>query len=158
MFVRRLVPLVLVLGLFAGCGGGGDESTGNENVPVGVAGDWTGTLQQKGIPPFQVAVRLDAAGSGRVAYTGIECGGTWTAKRALASAPPFITINERITEGAGGKCKGVGTVTLHPSSSASGGPMQYAFRGGGVTSRGLLHRTDPAGIDSVFEEAGVTPP
>jgi hypothetical protein len=76
----------------------------------------------------------------------------------LASSPPFITIEERITEGAGGECKGVGTVGLHPRSAAAGAALEYDFKGGGVTSHGLLHRTHGATLQRIFRQAGVEPP
>jgi hypothetical protein len=159
MFVRWLLGLLFIVAvLIAGCGGSSDNSESTTNAPIGVAGNWTGTLRQKGIAPFQIAARLDAVGSGRVAYTGIECGGSWTSKRALASSPPFITIEERITEGAGGECKGVGTVTLHLRSATAGAGLEYDFTGGGVTSRGLLHRTDEDTLRQIFTQAGVKPP
>jgi hypothetical protein len=159
MFVRRLLGLFFILAvLIAGCGGSSDNSESTTKAPVGVAGDWTGTLRQKGIAPFQIAARLDAVGSGRVAYTGIECGGSWTPHVALDSNPPYLEIKERINEGAGGECKGWGTVSLHPSSALSASPMQYEFVGGGVSSHGLLHRTDAATLQRIFKQAGVDQP
>jgi hypothetical protein len=42
-----------------------------------------------------------------------------------------------IDRGAGGNCKGVGTVTLTPTPADR---LDYAFTGGGVESRGVLSR------------------
>jgi hypothetical protein len=57
-------------------------------------------------------------------------------------------------------------VGLHPVNRCEGPEhdqceirsIEYTFTGGGVNSQGLLHRTDTAGLKSVFDEAGVTPP
>jgi hypothetical protein len=164
MFVRWLtLALAVCVVLLVGCGGG---SGGGNEVPKDYSGDWTGTLKQKGLHPFQVAARIDLAGSGRVAYTGIDCGGTWTSLRALRSDPPYITVRERINQGAGGECKGSGLVGLHPVRRCEGPEhdqcefrnIEYTFTGGGVSSQGLLHRTDAAGLKLVFDEAGVNPP
>jgi hypothetical protein len=158
VLARRVIALLAALVLLiAGCGDGGDGSSSNEEKPTGIAGDWTGTPKQKGIAPFQVAARIDAVGSGRVAYIGIECGGSWISKRALASDPAFFGIEERIRKGAGGECTGSGMVQLHPKAPERGAPLEYEFSGGGVTSRGVLHRTGAAGIRPVFEQAGIKP-
>jgi hypothetical protein len=159
VLARRLsIPLALTLLLIAGCGDGDDGSSGTGGMSTGIAGEWTGKLKQKGIAPFQVAARIDAVGSGQVTYTGIECGGSWTSKHPLSSDAPYYKIEERINKGAGGECKGRGIVELHPRGPEPGAPLEYAFTGGGVTSRGVLHRTDAAGIRSVFEQAGIQPP
>src|SRR4051794_2682314 len=158
-----MLALAFCVVLLVGCGGG---SGGGTEVTKDYCGGWTGTLKQKGLQPFQVAARIDLAGSGRVAYTGIDCGGTWTGLRFLASDPPHITVRERINQGAGGECKGSGLVGLHPVRRCEGPEhgqceirsIEYSFTGGGVTSDGLLHRTDATGLKSVFDEAGVTPP
>lgn len=122
-----------------------------------IAGDWTGQLQQKGLDPFLVAVRIEQPGSGRstqVAYTGIECGGTWKLKAASETDPPSYLFAEQIDEGAGGECKGRGSVTLIPKAKGSG--LSYKFLGGGVQSVGTLTPTDESRIAAVFAQAGVT--
>ncbi len=119
-----------------------------------VAGDWTGQLTQKGLKPFQVGVRIDPSGSGQVAYTGINCGGTWglgPVRAAEGSAVPRYFFRETIKTGAGGDCKGKGSVTITPAD----GSLTYEFVGGGVESRGTLAKTDAAGLAPVFAQAGV---
>jgi hypothetical protein len=128
-----------------------------------ISGNWTGTLHEEGLPPFEIAVDIGADSTGEVAYTGIECGGGWTLDGVQTSIPPHYTFTEQINEGAGGTCKGTGTVSVSPIQSYSPNEpaynrLNYRFSGGGVTSAGLLHRTDPAGVNSVFQEAGVSPP
>jgi hypothetical protein len=68
--VVRWLILALASGalLLAGCGSGG--SSGDDDAAKEIAGDWTGTLKQKGLKRFLIAVRIEAAGTGRVAYTG----------------------------------------------------------------------------------------
>jgi hypothetical protein len=128
-------------------------------MPDSLAGDWSGELRQRGLAPFEVAVRIDPDGPTRVAYTGIDCGGHWVLRLAGEDAPPIFVIDELITEGAGDRCKGSGTVTLKPRSKQEPyTELSYSFEGGGVTSRGVLGKTDAAGLDAVFAEAGVTPP
>jgi hypothetical protein len=128
-------------------------------MPDSLAGDWSGELRQRGLEPFEVAVRIDPGGPTHVAYTGIDCGGHWVFRLAGESAPPTFVIDELITEGAGQKCKGSGTVTLRPRSKQEPyTELNYGFDGGGVSSRGVLSKTDAAGIDAIFAEAGVIPP
>jgi hypothetical protein len=165
----RGLALLLAIGalLIAGCGDG-DADTGTslsnaEGITRQIAGGWIGELHQKGLAPFQIAVDIAADGKGRVAYTGIECGGDWTLHDVLTSMPPRYLFTEEITDGAGGNCKGTGTVTLSPIQRHSPNEpaytrLNYQFTGGGVTSRGLLHRVHPAGLGPVFKQAGVTPP
>jgi hypothetical protein len=165
---RRLIALAFSLSLLlAGCGDddAGDGTTlGNlEGITRQIAGGWTGKLRQKGLAPFEIAVDIAADGTGQVAYTGIECGGEWTLDGVQPSTPPRYLFTEEIKEGAGGACKGTGTVSLSPiQGHAPNRPaytrMNYRFTGGGVTSRGLLRRTHSAGLAPVFEEAGVSPP
>ncbi len=162
MVVRRLGVLVLASTLCcAGCGSGGNDggtTTAVVSTPE-IAGDWAGTLTQKGLAPFRIAVRISPDGTGRVAYTGIECGGRWTLKSALASSPPAgYNFRERITQGTGGNCKGRGVVSIGPDSPRAPKKLGYGFTGGGVSSEGTLHKTDAAGLKPVFDEAGVTPP
>ncbi len=57
-----------------------------------------------------------------------------------------------------GSYGGSGDVSIQPDAVAPKEALDYSFRGGGVTSRGFLHRTDAAGVKPVFDEAGVTPP
>jgi hypothetical protein len=121
-----------------GCGSGGHStSTGTAGQGV-LAGIWTGRLQQQGLDPFTViaTVASPAGSSGNtVHYTGINCSGKWS---YLDSSGPDYRFREVIDRGKGGKCKGVGVVTLttEPSTARLG----YEFRGGGVTSRGTLRR------------------
>lgn len=119
-----------------------------------IAGDWTGTLSQKGLKPFRVAVRIEPAGTARVAYTGIRCGGAWAHTATEESAPPRYRFAETIDSGAGGECKGTGEVTLVPRGEG----LSYTFTGGGVTSTGTLARTDATGLAPVFSQAGLPPP
>jgi hypothetical protein len=163
VFVRWLVLALLIPAfLITGCGGDGDDG-GGTSTTVGpakeIAGDWTGQLTQKGLAPFRIAVRIEADGTGRVAYTGIECGGEWAVKNELSSLPPAAyNFRERITEGAGGNCKGTGVVSIGPDPYRAPKVLGYGFTGGGVSSTGTLHRTDAAGLRPVFDEAGVSPP
>jgi hypothetical protein len=62
--------------------------------------------------------------------------------------------SEQIDQGAGGSCEGSRGVTLTPRGEG----LNYLFGGGGVSSTGVLQRTDTAGLGPVFEQAGVTPP
>jgi hypothetical protein len=161
-----LLLLALSAPLFAGCGSGenaGEEagiSTG-EGVTRQISGRWTGELRQQGLKPFEIGVDIGADSTAKVAYTGIECGGDWSLDRAEASTPPRYLFTEKIDEGAGAICKGKGTVSLVPiQRQAPNGPayirMNYSFTGGGVTSRGVLHRTDASHLAPVFQEAGVS--
>jgi hypothetical protein len=165
----RELGLLLAIGalLIAGCGSGesaGEEagiSTG-EGVTRQISGRWTGELHQQGLQPFEIGVDIGADSTAKVAYTGIECGGDWSLDQAQPSTPPRYVFTEEINQGAGGNCKGKGTVTLVPiQGHAPNGPaytrMNYSFTGGGVTSRGLLRRTDSAHLEPVFKEAGITP-
>lgn len=148
----------------AGCGSGDNASltTRGEGITRQIAGSWAARLHQEGLQPFKVVVHIAPDGDGRVAYTGIECGGDWTLDSVRPSLPPRYIFHERIHEGAGGNCKGTGTVTLAPIQRHSPkGPgytrMNYSFTGGGVTSRGLLHRAHPSDVAPVFRQVGVAP-
>jgi hypothetical protein len=162
------VPLVAALLLLGGCGsdgtGGEEPGQGNEEgITRQIAGGWTGKLRQGGLAPFEIAVDITADGMGQVAYTGIRCGGGWTLDDVLTSIPPRYLFTEEIDEGAGGTCKGSGAVSLSPVQSHSPNRpaytrLNYSFTGGGVTSRGLLHRAHGAGLAPVFRQAGLTPP
>jgi hypothetical protein len=151
--------LIASCGLLAGCGEKEENLDGGattSNPTAEIAGDWTGQLTQKGLAPFQVAVRIEASGTGQVAYTGINCGGTWTQSAApVASTGATFSFEETIDRGAGGTCKGSGSVVLTHDANDS---MSYRFTGGGVTSRGVLQRTDVAGLRPVFEQTGIAPP
>lgn len=153
--------------LITGCtddeAGGGTTLSGVDGITRQIAGRWTGKLHQKGLAPFQIAVDIGADGTGRVAYTDIACGGDWTLDQVQPFTPPQYLFAEEIKEGSGGTCKGTGRVSLSPIQSHSPNSpaynrLNYEFTGGGVTSRGLLHRTDVAGLAPVFKQAGVTPP
>jgi hypothetical protein len=161
------VAIAALLLLVAGCSSGNVGEPGVAGAEIGVtrqiSGNWAGTLHQKGLAPFKVAVDIGADSTGRVAYTGIDCGGDWTLDGVQTSIPPRYDFTEEINKGSGGTCKGSGTVSLSPiQSHAPNEPsynlMSYRFTGGGVTSRGLLHRTAPAHINTVFKQAGVGAP
>jgi hypothetical protein len=163
----RVLGLLFAMGalLMAGCsdGDGGDLTSPGEGVTRQIAGNWSGTLHQHGLAPFEIAVDMGADSTGQVAYTGIECGGEWDLDSVQASLPPRYLFTEQITKGTGGTCKGTGTVSLSPIQGHSPNEpaynrLNYRFTGGGVTSRGLLHRTDPDGVARVFDQAGVGPP
>lgn len=106
--------------------------------PISLRGSWTGRLRQRGMKPFQVWATI-AHPSGRagntVRYSGIGCRGQWT---ALARRGVAFRFTETITAGAGGACKGRGTVALRPTGDPNA--LRYVFRGGGVTSSGILRR------------------
>ncbi|MDP9188263.1 MAG: hypothetical protein M3O25_03325 [Actinomycetota bacterium] len=156
-----LVLAALGLGL-AACGEKEEPdlssaTTAPEPRAAEVAGDWTGQLTQKGLAPFQVAVRIEPAGSGTVAYTGINCGGVWAlgpVRPAEGSTVPRFFFRETIQSGAGGSCKGNGSVTITPA----GGSLSYEFVGGRAESRGTLTSTDAAGLAPVFQQAGLPAP
>jgi hypothetical protein len=163
----REISLLFAIGalLLAGCGNGGstDVTAPGEGITRQISGRWTGVLHQQGLNPFQVGVDIGADGNAKVAYTGIECGGDWTLDQVRPSTPPRYLFTEQISEGVGGNCKGTGRVTLapiqgHAPNQPAYNRVNYQFTGGGVTSLGLLHRTDQAHLAPVFKEAGVTGP
>jgi hypothetical protein len=165
MPVRWLVAAFAIVGLLvAGCGGSSDDggTTSTSAIKGGmaraVAGDWTGQLHQEGLDPFRIAVQIDPSGVGRVAYTGINCAGTWEPRGLMGRQSHFFNFNERISSGEGGRCKGTGRVDTTLDDSTGTERLHYSFTGGGVASRGVLHRTDVAGLRPTFEEAGVKPP
>lgn len=168
MLGRRICLLTLGVPLLIGCGSAGnpDDLTGlgnSEGITRQIAGEWAGKLHQSGLAPFKIAVDITADGEGRVAYTGIECGGDWTLDGVQPAMPPRYLFTEEIDQGVGGSCKGRGTVTLSPIQNHSPNRPAYtrinfSFTGGGVTSRGLLHRIHAGEEAPVFKRAGVTPP
>ncbi|MDX6583812.1 MAG: hypothetical protein QOI10_2996 [Solirubrobacterales bacterium] len=109
-------------------------------LPEAVTGRWLGTLQQKGVKPFPIQVRIASATDRKknpVHYGGqIDCSGNWTYLGAQGSQ---VRFRELIDRGSGGSCKGTGRVTVE---AVSGPPprLRYEFSGGGVSSRGVLHR------------------
>jgi hypothetical protein len=157
MLVRRLAAALAVsVTLLAGCGGG-DDSTGSRTATSAVKGStqklfgqWIGNLTQAGLPPFRVAAAI-FSGAGKVAYTGIDCAGDWKLQSGGDSTGSYV-FTETINTGAGGKCKGTGTVHLDELPSKR---LRYRFEGGGVTSRGILRHARNAQWVRIFEEAGV---
>jgi hypothetical protein len=163
MVVRWLALPFALLPLLAGCGSKDSEPSAstpaiNTAKAQGLAGDWTGQLHQEGLAPFRIAVRIEPSGVGHVAYTGIDCAGTWTPRSMMSFQSHFFDFRERINRGAGGQCKGTGRVNTYLDSTFRQQRLHYRFRGGGVTSRGTLHRTGAGGLKPVFDEAGVSPP
>ena len=165
MLRRKVWLLSLGIVLLAGCSDdvAGDLTAPGEGITRQIAGSWAGKLQQAGLPPFKIAVDITSNGTGRVAYTRIECGGEWTLEGVRPSTPPRYVFTEGINEGAGGTCKGTGTVSLSPiqghlPNRPAYTRLNYRFAGGGVASRGLLHRIHAGAEAPTFEQAGVTPP
>jgi hypothetical protein len=143
--VRKLIAAALAVGALviaaSGCGESGEPGTSTSSIAAtqaALAGHWRGQLHQKGLAPFTVTATIDSpAGSAgnEVHYTGINCSGHWTYLSAAGSSYRFREVIDR---GNGGKCKGVGIVTL--TSQSSPDRLGYEFRGGGVVSRGTLRR------------------
>ncbi len=150
--LRRAVPLLALALLAAGCGEKSEPDlsgvppppqprppTPPQGLPEAVIGQWTGTLDQKGIKPFPITVRIVSATEPKqnaVRYGGeIDCSGTWT---YLDAEGPDVRFRERITDGTGGKCKGTGTVTVTPLDGNGGRRLDYRFAGGGISSHGVL--------------------
>jgi hypothetical protein len=150
-----IAALALAAALFAGCGSS-DNSTSSSttsSVPgFQIIGSWSGELHQKGLQPFRVTSNIrdlrDPA-KNTVRYTGINCGGNWTylgvgvvnsggTGEAEATSTSIYRFREVINRGAGGSCKGVGHVTMTPRGPDT---VAYAFKGGGVESRGQLTRS-----------------
>jgi hypothetical protein len=164
----RGLALLLAIGalLIAGCDSdedAGDLTTPGDGVTRQISGRWIGKLHQKGLPPFRIAADIGSDSMGHVAYTGIDCGGSWQLTGVSQSLPPQYAFTETIEEGAGGSCKGTGTVSLSPiqddaPNSPAYSQMTYRFTGGGVTSSGQLRRTDIEHLMPIFRESGVTPP
>jgi hypothetical protein len=135
---RRLFPFfVAAIALLAPACGGAMPVTSTQPARLGIEGAWRGTLRQEGLAPFVVTATIRAPGASRpstVHYTGIDCSGTWT---YLGRTGPAYRFREVIDRGAGGKCKGVGAVSLVPEGVDR---LRYEFRGGGVVSRGIISR------------------
>jgi hypothetical protein len=104
-------------------------------VPQAVVGTWVGSLEQKGIKPFPIRVTIASATDPQknpVHYGGqIDCSGTWS---YLDTRGPQVRFRERIDSGAGGNCKGTGTVAVEPRNDK----LDYRFAGGGISSSGVL--------------------
>jgi len=139
---RRLgaaVPVVALLALFPGCGENRRAaSPGRSAREAGfLVGRWSGDLRQAGLRPFRVEADIRSLGPDArnpVSYTGIDCRGHWA---YLGVREVDYRFREVIDRGRGGTCKGVGEVSLR---RLEGGRLGYAFRGGGVQSRGVLQR------------------
>jgi hypothetical protein len=141
---RRLMTLLpLLVAFVAGCGGSNEDSGSSttSSMPAGfdrLLGSWTGELHQAGLEPFRVVVGISSPTDplpNPVHYGGIDCGGNWT---YLGRADGAYRFHEVIDRGEGDNCKGAGEVEVTPRS----GQLDYAFTGGGVESRGTLHRTN----------------
>lgn len=103
-----------------------------------VLGRWHGELHQKGMPAFVVGADVRSLTDPKrntVAYSVIRCDGNWTYRGFAQGAYRFLEV---INRGAGASCKGAGQVTLVPEGRDA---ARYEFRGGGVISRGILHRS-----------------
>jgi hypothetical protein len=141
---RAFVALLFCLGVVAiGCGNGSDEtSSGGGPLLDSIHGEWAGTLHQADTKPFPIRVRIESAtdsGENVVHYGGeIGCGGTW---QYLSGDQSSAQFRETIDRGAGGRCKGSGTVSLNRPEGSSDS-LDYRFEGGGVESQGVL---SPAG-------------
>jgi hypothetical protein len=156
VLIARLAALATLAALLAGCGEKSEPdlsdvppppqpkpATPPQGLPQAVTGDWQGTLDQKGIKPFPIRVTIASATDPKknpVHYGGqIDCSGIWT---YLDAEGPQVRFRERIDSGAGGDCKGTGTVTLQPRNDK----LDYRFAGGGISSTGVLSQAQgPAG-------------
>jgi hypothetical protein len=138
-FIGGMALILAVLGVSSGCGG----NTVKVRFPdfpnldrFEIRGDWRGRLHQQGLPPFTLEATIRSPQKARentAHYTGIDCSGHWS---FLGINGKTYRFREVIDRGKGGTCKGVGTVTL----TLHGDEARYVFRGGGVVSRGVLHR------------------
>jgi len=153
---------LLLLALAGVAGGCGEKSepdlndvTSTEELPLGdqlrqlgdqdittagpIQGRWRGTLQQKGIKPFPIDVRINSLADAKrnpVTYGGqIGCSGTW---RYIGGDGPVVRFQEVIDSGRGGNCKGEGTVTLRYPADGATDQLLYRFAGGGVSSSGKI--------------------
>jgi hypothetical protein len=157
MLVRFPLALLMASVLLAvGCGSesGSSNTTSTTAAKAGstreILGQWTGTLTQAGLPPFRVAA-LIFSGAGKVAYTGIDCAGDWKLDGGGDTSGSYV-FTETINQGAGGKCKGTGTVHLDQVAPKR---LRYRFEGGGVSSRGILRPARSRAWTAIFREAGI---
>jgi hypothetical protein len=156
MLVR--FPLALLVGLalvIAGCGSdhgssGATSTAASKGESTQIVGPWAGTLSQAGLPPFRVAAVI-FSGAAKVAYTGIDCAGDWKLTGGGDPGPSYV-FTETINEGAGGKCKGTGTVHLDEFAPKR---LRYRFEGDGVSSQGILRPARDRLWMPIFREAGV---
>jgi hypothetical protein len=137
--VRKAAAIALALLAIAvvGCGEREEPEVTTAEPEFEITGEWGGRLTQKGLKPFTVTARivsLERSKQNVVRYSGIDCAGTWEYLGATETAYRFREVIDR---GAGRKCKGVGTVALTPLTDDR---VDYLFRGGGVSSRGVLAR------------------
>lgn len=142
--VIALATAIMTLGIAAGCGEK-DEPDPNSVGPstdqasgFEIKGTWQGRLEQKQTKPFRVTATIGSLDDPRlntVSYTGIDCRGHWT---YLGRSGLAYRFREVIDRGKSKACKGSGAVTLSPTPD---GRLEYRFRGGGVTSEGVLTRT-----------------
>jgi hypothetical protein len=156
MLVRFPPALLASALLVAGCGSDNDSSGATSTAASKggstreIVGQWTGTLTQPGLPPFRMAA-LIFSGAGKVAYTGIDCAGDWKLAGGGDPGPTYV-FTETINEGAGGECKGTGTVHLDQFAPKR---LGYRFEGGGVSSQGVLRPARDLVWTAIFREAGV---
>jgi uncharacterized protein YceK len=165
------LPLAVLAIWIVGCGSvndagepGATDSTRSAATRQ-ISGNWRGWLHEAGLAPFEIAVNIGASGTGDVAYTGIDCGGEWTLNAVRTSGPPhyLYVFTEQIAQGASRICKGTGRVLLSPiqrqiPNEPAYQRMSYQFSGGGVTSRGFIHRTDAGHMRAIYKRAGVPAP
>ncbi len=139
----KTVAAIAAIALLAGCGGDGGGETQTTPAPRGfeaVAGRWSGTLGQAETKPFPIEVSIqsqDDPDLNVVRYGGeIACSGNWGYAGTKAAE---VIFREVIDRGRGGRCKGVGVVTLTTGEDPD--RLGYAFSGGGVESEGELSRS-----------------
>ncbi len=141
--VRRLALITaaaLLAALALGACGEREEpeiTTANAAGQFEITGEWEGRLTQQGLKPFTVRATIDSLERSKqntVRYSGIDCSGSWDFLGADATAYRF---RETIDSGAGGQCKGTGTVELVPLDDDT---LEYSFSGAGVSSEGVLRR------------------
>jgi hypothetical protein len=134
-----LAALGGVAGLSAAAGCGESARQAQAPAPRGDArfllGRWSAELRQRGLEPLPVTAdirALDPRARNTVSDTGIDCSGPST---YLGARGPDYRFREAIDRGRGGKCKGVGEVSLiHQGADR----LHYTFRGGGVDSHGVI--------------------
>jgi hypothetical protein len=156
--LRARIPFLVAVAVIAaaGCGGSGggaapSTAATSEQPTRAIAGSWTGTLRQTGLPQFRIAVVIDRGGTATVAYTGIDCGGRWTLDNGDDARRSYV-FTEQITHGKGGSCKGTGTVDLVRTER---GTVRYRFEGGGVTSSGVLSPGRRSALVAIWRRAGL---